>query len=125
MKENEIEEMNRSTARLSELNEKVMAATAKLYGHPRFYEILEEIKEATSRKAHDYASDKDPLSNIKQVAEVIGTEPYMVTFMFIATKFFRVANLLQRDETLNESIDDSLLDIAVYAILMKILMEGS
>ncbi len=93
------------------------------YGHPRFYGILAEMMELHSKKAHDYAgASSDPLNNFKEVARASGVMPSKIAFQFIATKFFRLANLLSLDSTaMNESIEDTLMDLAVYSVLMRIL----
>ncbi len=96
----------------------------KVYGHPMFYKTLEAMAELHSRKAHDYAGDEDPLSNFRNVAKVIGSTDWEVSIMFLATKFFRLMNLLERgEEAENEPIEDTLMDLAVYAILTKIMRE--
>ena len=99
--------------------------TKKRYGHPRFYELVDEISELHSRKNHDYATDEDPLSNFKQVAKAVGVEPWVVGMMFIAEKFYRLVNLIERGDVKNESKEDTLSDMAVYALITRILMEES
>ncbi len=101
-----------------------MTDNEKRYGHPMFYKTLEAMAELHSRKAHDYAGDEDPLSNFRNVAKVIGSTDWEVSIMFLTTKFFRLMNLLDRgDEAENEPIEDTLMDLAVYAILTKIMRE--
>ena len=47
----------------------------KLHGHPRFYEIIEALKDLHSRKNHDYASGGDPLGNFRRVATILAQYP--------------------------------------------------
>lgn len=103
----------------------------KRYGHPRFYEILENMAKIHSRKAHDYAGDEDPLSNFRQVAAIMrqikgleAIEDWHIGIMFIAVKFFRLINLLARGEDAeNEPVEDTLTDSSVYGILTRIMRE--
>ncbi len=94
----------------------------KRYGHPEFYKILERMARLHSAKAHDYATDEDPLTNFRDVAQSMGISPWQVGWQFIATKFYRLVNLWKRAKGPdNESIDDSLMDMAIYCILTIIL----
>ena len=97
----------------------------KRYGHPRFYELLEEIAETHSVKNHDYASSDDPLSNFKEVATATGLEPFDVIHQFCATKMARIKQLKLKKKNLvkGEGMDDSLKDLAVYALLGVVLLE--
>lgn len=96
----------------------------KRYGHPRFYELLDMEAKLHSRKAHDYASDEDALSNFRQVAAFIGVRPAQVALMFLATKFYRLQNLTARGNApMNESVLDTLNDISIYSKLYRILLE--
>ena len=96
----------------------------KRFGHPRFYELVEAEAELHSRKAHDYASQADPLSNFRNVGAVTGLRPWQVGYVMIAVKFFRLVNIFTSGEdALNESPEDSLTDISVYSKLTRIMLE--
>ena len=71
----------------------------KTYGHPRFYELIEEIKQLHSDKNSDYATMMD--------------------------KWDRIIKLCNKDEPAvkDESIIDTLKDNAVYSLLCIILLE--
>jgi len=47
----------------------------KKYGHPRFYEILNELAQLHSDKNHDYAVGGDPLGNFKRRAAIYAMYP--------------------------------------------------
>jgi hypothetical protein len=99
-------------------------AEIKQYGHPRFYELLEQMAELHSRKNHDYADQADPLSNFKEVAGATGVTPFTVIRMFLATKMARIKQLSVKENlVIGESIRDSLLDLAIYALLGIISLE--
>jgi len=47
----------------------------KKHGHPRFYEILEELAQLHSDKNYDYAAGGDPLSDFKRRAAIYALYP--------------------------------------------------
>ncbi len=84
---------------------------------------LKAIEELHRRKNDDYANDANPFLNFDQCSEVLSwfKNPEDLAFVWpIANKLSRLANLLSDGRTPNnESIDDSLLDIATYVLLWK------
>lgn len=95
-----------------------------LYGHPRFYELLEEESRIHSDKNHDYASSEDPLKNFREVGKTMGMKAWKVAYFFVVHKFYRLVNLLQSGKTpLNESVPDTLTDMSIYIKLFRILWE--
>lgn len=106
---------------------KVEALLARLkdamqYGHPMFYEMLVEMAELHSRKNHDYAGDKDPLSNLRS-CERLGLEPWMGVLVRLQDKWSRLENFVERRElkVKDESVVDTALDNSVYSLLFCIL----
>lgn len=96
----------------------------KQYGHPKFYKLLEEMADTHSRKNHDYADQGDPLSNFKEVAEIVGITPFQVVQVFLATKMVRIKQLRTKPNLVQgESIKDSLMDNAIYSLLAYLLLE--
>lgn len=97
--------------------------TEKVYGHPRFYELLDEMKDVHSRKNHDYAAE-DPLSNLK-ACERAGVEAWKGVVVRLQDKMSRLENFARKGTLLikDESIKDTLTDMAVYAVLCRILYE--
>lgn len=100
-----------------------MSEEKKQYGHPRFYEILEEMAELHSRKNHDYSGD-DPLSNLK-MCESIGIPAWKGVLIRLMDKWSRLTNFAKQEVLLveDESLIDTLKDNAVYSILCLILWE--
>jgi len=79
--------------------------------------ILDVMKMHTS-KAHDYATPENPFVNFEDVAMMAGTDVDTVFRQFIGVKLARLKNLLVGGKTPNnETIDDTRLDLAVYALL--------
>ncbi len=94
-----------------------------LGGHPRFYDLLVQIAELHAKKNHDYAEDTDPLSNLKQ-AEKFGIPPYKGVFIRLSDKWSRIEELSKKPALIvTESLQDTLMDNAVYSLLAIILME--
>ena len=93
--------------------------------HPtsrRFFGVLDRIKSLHLKKAHDYGSDQDPLANIRQ-CQAFGLDPKLGVFYRLSDKFFRLAAFFRKGELKNEPVEDTLLDIASYAVIMFVLME--
>jgi len=94
------------------------------YGHPRFYEILQNMADLHSRKNHDYSGTEDPLKNLHAV-EKIGITPFMGVLVRLQDKWSRIEQFANSGKVLvkDESVIDTLLDNAVYSLLGIILLE--
>lgn len=93
------------------------------YGHPRFYELLEELANLHSQKNHDYAGVEEPLANLKECKR-IGVDPFIGCFIRMQDKYMRLCNLIQRPPQVHdENKRDTLIDLAIYALLGIILLE--
>jgi len=91
------------------------------YGHPMFYVILDAMAELHSRKNHDYAGE-EPLSNLKE-CEDIGIPAHKGVFVRITDKYKRIKEFFKCGtlEVKDESVEDTLMDLAVYSVLCLIL----
>lgn len=96
----------------------------KLKGHPRFYELIEMMQQIHSSKNQDYAKEEDPLSNLRG-CERIGIPAHVGCCIRMQDKFSRFENLIggKEAQVKDESILDTLMDLAVYALLCRILIE--
>ena len=96
----------------------------KLFGHPRFYEILKDMADLHSRKNHDYAGTSDPLKNLRACTR-IDLEPFMGVLVRLQDKWSRLEEFVKSGKLMvkNESVIDTLMDSAVYSILAIILYE--
>ena len=94
------------------------------HGDPRFYALLEEIAELHSRKNHDYAEAEKPLSNFTR-ARTFGVEPWKGVLVRMSDKWSRIEQLASGKTPKNESLRDSLIDLAVYALLCVLLREDA
>ncbi|MDP3443091.1 MAG: nucleotide modification associated domain-containing protein, partial [Ignavibacteria bacterium] len=74
------------------------------------------------KKGNDYAND-DRLSNFKLAGNICGLTPAQNCLSLIATKVARLGVLLQQGkQPLNESISDSVIDLANYAVLLDMIL---
>lgn len=88
-----------------------------------FDDFMDKMCATMFIKAEDYAG-ADRLSNFKQAGAICGLSPEQHCLAMIATKVARLGQLLSSGkEPNNESIDDSILDLANYAVLMKMIRE--
>ena len=90
---------------------------------PEFTKTLRIMKDVHEKKNEDYSNFDNPFSNF-DISEYLclqfKTDRDKVFVWPIATKLARIANLLNNSNTPNnESIQDSLVDIANYVILWK------
>jgi len=88
-----------------------------------FVEITEQMKSIMFVKGNDYANE-DRLSNFKLAGKISGLTPELNCLSLISTKVARLGVLLNNDKTPNnESIHDSLLDLANYTILLTMILK--
>jgi len=89
----------------------------------QFLEITEQMKSIMFAKGNDYANE-DRLSNFKLAGNISGLTPELNCLSLISTKVARLGVLLNNDKTPNnESIQDSLLDLANYTILLTMILK--
>lgn len=100
-----------------ELNQKVLLTKDEVEG-PRsstFNTILNEMRVMHDKKSHDY-SNEDPYSNFKKSAAFAGITVDQAFANLCGTKDARVTELLGK-EAKNESMEDTLLDRAIYTVI--------
>lgn len=89
-------------------------------GDPRFHKLLKEIGDLHDKKQEDYGTDDDPFANVRQV-EQIGIEPWKGSVVRMGDKWKRIQKFTRQGNLANESFEDSLMDMAVYALITVIL----
>ena len=95
----------------------------KYKGDPRFYKIIDCLKDIHSRKSDGYAPNQDPLANLKE-CERMGIPAYKGVLMRMLDKVSRLIELSKgKPDLVQESFQDSLRDLAIYSILCEILYE--
>ena len=84
-------------------------------------EVTTKIKDILLKKGNDYAN-ADRLSNFKLAGNICGISPQLNCLSLIATKVARLGVLLNSEhEPNNESIADSIIDLACYSVLLSML----
>lgn len=82
-----------------------------------FSKFIKKMDRTMLKKGSDYAGH-DRLSNFKLSGQITQTSAEINCLNLIATKVARLGILLQSNKVNNESISDSILDLANYAILL-------
>ena len=90
--------------------------------NPAFVELIEEIKRLRESKNSDYAKDEDPLSNLRK-CEAFGIPAFKGVLVRLTDKWSRIEQLAGGKTPKHESLRDSLIDSAVYALLAVILLD--
>lgn len=105
-----------------ELETHVEQTPEKQHGDPRFYRLLNEISVLHSAKSHDYTPAGDPLANFHR-AERFGVPAWKGTLVRMGDKWGRLEQLASGKDPANESLRDTLVDMAVYSLLCVLLLE--
>ena len=88
-----------------------------------FKAYTERMANVLLSKGDDYANE-DRLSNFKLAGAVAGNSPEVNCLNLIATKVARLGILLNYNvQAKNESIEDSIMDLANYAVLLAMIRE--
>lgn len=93
--------------------------------HPasvRFHELLAEAGRLHDAKQADYGRVDDPFANVRATEE--WGQPGWVGAMIRATdKLRRLQTFARKGELENEAAADSFMDLAVYALIARVLFE--
>lgn len=90
-------------------------------GHPGYLKLLDEMKELHCRKAADYGRGEDPFANVRAAVD-FGIPAWVGVVIRANDKMHRIKSFLQNGELKNESLDDSLLDLAAYSLIALVLL---
>jgi hypothetical protein len=108
-------------------------AIEQRYGHPMFHTLIEEIRELHEKKNKQYATSDDPLGNFRRTGKIIakmlkpGLDPTLASCLaFMSKQVDGVYEIFGEAKTDTiDSLEDKLLDIAVYSIIAMILVRES
>lgn len=90
-----------------------------------FNEVTETMRAILLSKGDDYANT-DRLSNFKLAGNISGLNAKLNCLSLIATKVARLGVLINSDKAPNnESVNDSVLDLANYAILLSMILKDN
>ncbi len=91
-------------------------------GDPRFHAALKRIADMHDRKQVDYGSGEDPFANVR-ASERWGIPGWVGAMVRASDKVHRLQEYAKKGFLQNEAAKDSLIDIAVYAIIALVLLE--
>lgn len=108
-----------------------MGEKEERFGHPRFYEILEELAQLHSDKNHDYSAGGDPLGNFYRVANILSqypglqlNDPAVVALVYLLKQLDAFMWMKSNGHLAKvEGLGGRIRDVSVYAILIEILEE--
>ena len=93
-------------------------------GDPKYLQLLEEMKDLHIKKNAGYSGDNlDRWANFR-MAENFGVSSFLGCMVRMSDKFIRIQNLIKnpKNEMVGESIKDTLLDLASYALIAYCLL---
>ena len=85
-----------------------------------FLQVIEEIVAMHYKKQADYGRTGDPFANVRASAD-FGIPPWVGCMVRANDKMKRLQKAASGDVLVNESVEDSLLDLAVYSIIGLVL----
>ena len=95
-------------------------------GNERFLELLEELRDTHIKKSAGYScvDNPDAFANFR-LSVNFGVSPFLGCLIRMSDKFIRVGNLVKnpKNEQVGESVRDSLVDLASYALIAICLLE--
>ena len=94
--------------------------------HPasaRFHELLVEAGQLHDLKQSDYGRGSDPFANVRSSTEW-GLPAWIGAMVRLNDKVRRLQSLATKGHLNNEAALDSFMDIAVYALIARVLFEG-
>jgi hypothetical protein len=89
-------------------------------GDKRFHDLLKQIGDLHDKKQADYGKAHDPFANVR-ASEEWGVEPWVGAMIRATDKVRRLQSAANGSDLENEGIEDSLMDISVYALIALIL----
>ena len=93
--------------------------------HPssqRFHDILYKLGRLHDKKQKDYGTDEDPFNNIRASAEW-GISAWVGAMLRATDKVRRLQKFADAGELANESVIDAFSDLAVYAVIARVMYE--
>lgn len=89
-------------------------------GSPEYLKLLADMRQLHINKNAGYAGvgNVDPWANFR-MSEAFGVEPFLGVLTRMSDKYIRITNLVKdpSNEKVGESLDDTLMDLAAYALI--------
>ncbi len=91
----------------------------------RFHEIVKEMVELHDKKNQDYTGGSY-LSNFLMCERYMGIPAWKGSLIRLSDKMARIMNISKNDQISvgDEAITDTLMDLAIYAIITRVLYEN-
>lgn len=89
-------------------------------GSAEFLAVLDELRRLHLRKCMDYGVDEDAFSNISSSADVVNVPAWAGCMIRIADKLHRIRSYFRHGRTEFDGVEDTLLDMASYAVIALI-----
>ena len=89
-------------------------------GHPEYLQLLDELRALHVRKAADYGRGADPLANVRAAGE-FGVPAWLGVMVRANDKLHRIKSFVANGKLANESVEDSLKDLAAYSLIALVL----
>lgn len=83
-------------------------------------DLLEHIKTILVAKNHDYNGQGTPFKTFETQGKILNMPPEKAILSRLLDKVTRIGTLLENPNKVNESIEDSCLDLLGYAILLNL-----
>lgn len=102
-----------------------MDASPNPQRHPssqRLHDLLDEAAELHDKKQADYGRENDPFANVR-ASEEFGIPGWIGALIRMNDKMRRLQAAAQGSTLKNEGIEDSFMDLAVYALIGLVLYE--
>lgn len=96
------------------------AEKSPVLGDPRFHAILKEMGELHDKKQADYGQKGDPFANIRSSSNW-GVPPWIGAMVRLNDKIQRLQAFAKNGTLANEGVEDSLIDLANYAVIALVL----
>lgn len=93
--------------------------------HPlsqQFHDHLQMLGALHDLKQADYGVENDPFANVR-ASQDFGVDPWVGAMIRGNDKMVRIKSFIRNGELKNESLRDSLMDLAVYAIIALVLFD--
>jgi hypothetical protein len=90
-------------------------------GDTRYLVLLDEMRALHIKKSADYGAGEDALANLRG-SENIGIPAWLGAWIRAKDKVHRIDAFAKKRELANESVEDSLMDLAAYSLLTIILL---
>ena len=89
-------------------------------GSEDFHDELKSLGDLHDKKQQDYGTDGDPFANVR-AAEDFGVPAWLGCLIRMNDKMTRLKTFAKKGTLANESVEDSLRDLAVYSLIALLL----